>query len=107
MREIKEQISRIVPSSLFMESTPYALPVRHAWWTNSTAEVEKENRPHQISLLELQSHAPLDPICLQSCMSEPPCIHRADCTDSQIEVNVDAIKGSEKYEQLFVFCRFA
>jgi hypothetical protein len=75
-----------------MESSPYALPVRHTWWINSTAEVEKENRPHQINLLELQSHDPLNPICLQSCTSEPPCIHREDCTDSQIEVHVDAIK---------------
>ncbi|EIE22725.1 hypothetical protein COCSUDRAFT_47669, partial [Coccomyxa subellipsoidea C-169] len=53
-----------------MEATPYALPVRHAWWTDSTPDTEKENRPHQISLLSLQSHKPPDPISLQSCAPE-------------------------------------
>ncbi|CAL8470719.1 g10261 [Coccomyxa elongata] len=54
-----------------MEATPYAVPVRHKWWANSTPEAEKENKPHHISLLDLQRPLPGRINQPQNCASSP------------------------------------
>ena len=69
-----------------MEATPYALPMRHSWWANSTPEDEKENKPHHISVSSLQRPVPglLNPP--RGCGSQ-----RTFSSDTNMDLEVEVI----------------
>ncbi|BDA45699.1 hypothetical protein COCOBI_07-4860 [Coccomyxa sp. Obi] len=95
-----------------MEATPYAVPMRHSWWANSTPEAEKENKPHQISLLDLQRPVPGLVNHTQGCGSQCTSVPRSTGVthvsivekDDQCALNGHMVQQKRKIESLQLTC---